>query len=102
MFKWLIDKQIRAEIADIDAKFTKLSAKIDAIDSRIYSLTGRINRVNSGRKLKQPSHQPKLDLNNLRPDEQEFLTLLPENERNAIMQKLNNGGDDEESEEEEQ
>lgn len=44
MLKWLIDKAMRAEIAELDAKLSKLAGRLDRLENNYKSLSGRFYR----------------------------------------------------------
>jgi len=67
MFKFLIDKAMRAEVAELHAMISKINGRIDSLMTNMNSLRGFVNR---GKKKQESSAE-------LTNEEKEFLAGVP-------------------------
>jgi len=90
MFKWLIDRQIRAELADLAHSIAKQNGKIEALEDEIISFKSKW-REKAKKKLKDDeTDEAESVLAGLTDEDRAFIEGLSPYERAELMQKLNN------------
>lgn len=92
MFRWLINKQVKDDIADLEIKLRKALNRIDLLESNIKSVRSLKYREKYKKeeqeekmaKKKNPTHN--MIMNN--PEVAQWITMLPPDEKEEIYTRM--------------